>query len=260
MPGRSACSGGRGRGAGRARPADRADRRHLDLPHGAVGRAAAGARRVGALSRRRAARPVAGGRRPVGLRRAARPHRGAACGRRPRSSGNPHAALVARIAELRAAEGDAFARGLHVLPDFHGNRSPLADPHAIGVISGLTLDGSLDAWAGSTSAPRRHRARHPPHPGRARRQGLAHRHAARRRRPHQEPAADGALRRRHRLPGGRAGGGRGAAGRRHDRRGGGRPATVAGAGRRRHEPRRRIAGARPGASAPASTATTASSC
>jgi FGGY-family pentulose kinase len=61
--------------------------------------------------------------------------------------GNPHAALVARIAELRAADGDAFARGLHVLPDFHGNRSPLADPHATGVISGLTLDGSPDALA-----------------------------------------------------------------------------------------------------------------
>ena len=42
--------------------------------------------------------------------------------------GNPHAALVARIAELRAAEGEEFAHGLHVLPDFHGNRSPLADP------------------------------------------------------------------------------------------------------------------------------------
>lgn len=61
--------------------------------------------------------------------------------------GNPHAALVARIAELRASEGEAFAFGLHVLPDFHGNRSPLADPHATGVISGLTLDGSPDALA-----------------------------------------------------------------------------------------------------------------
>jgi FGGY-family pentulose kinase len=61
--------------------------------------------------------------------------------------GNPHAALVARIAELRAAEGDGFARGLHVLPDFHGNRSPLADPHATGVISGLTLDRSPDSLA-----------------------------------------------------------------------------------------------------------------
>ncbi len=61
--------------------------------------------------------------------------------------GNPHTALVARIAELRGNEGEAFARGLHVLPDFHGNRSPLADPHATGVISGLTLDSSADALA-----------------------------------------------------------------------------------------------------------------
>lgn len=55
-----------------------------------------------------------------------------------------HAKVVGRIAELRAAEGPRFAEGLHVLPDFHGNRSPLADPHATGVISGLTLDRSFD--------------------------------------------------------------------------------------------------------------------
>jgi ribulose kinase len=61
--------------------------------------------------------------------------------------GNPHAAIVARIEQLRAREGAAFAAGLHVLPDFHGNRSPLADPHATGVISGLTLDASFDALA-----------------------------------------------------------------------------------------------------------------
>ena len=56
-----------------------------------------------------------------------------------------HARVVARIEDLRAAEGPGFAAGLHVLPDFHGNRSPLADPHARGVISGLTLDSSFDA-------------------------------------------------------------------------------------------------------------------
>lgn len=59
----------------------------------------------------------------------------------------PHEALLARIAEQRAAAGDGFAARLHVLPDFHGNRSPLADPHALGVISGLTLDHSPDSLA-----------------------------------------------------------------------------------------------------------------
>jgi len=55
-----------------------------------------------------------------------------------------HLAIVARIAELRAVEGEAFGARIHVLPDFHGNRSPMADPHAVGVISGLTLDASFD--------------------------------------------------------------------------------------------------------------------
>ncbi|MEM7045899.1 MAG: FGGY-family carbohydrate kinase [Pseudomonadota bacterium] len=58
-----------------------------------------------------------------------------------------HDAVLARIQALRAEEGDRFAERLHVLPDFHGNRSPLADPHATGVISGLTLDSSFDSLA-----------------------------------------------------------------------------------------------------------------
>jgi ribulose kinase len=58
-----------------------------------------------------------------------------------------HAVVLERIAAMRAEQGDAFAARLLVLPDFHGNRSPLADPHALGVISGLTLDASLDALA-----------------------------------------------------------------------------------------------------------------
>ncbi|MCV0397806.1 MAG: FGGY-family carbohydrate kinase [Rhizobiaceae bacterium] len=58
-----------------------------------------------------------------------------------------HGRIVARIAELRAEEGEGFARDLHVLPDFHGNRSPFADPHALGVVSGLSLDASFDALA-----------------------------------------------------------------------------------------------------------------
>ncbi len=56
-----------------------------------------------------------------------------------------HGRITARIMELRAAEGIDLAGRLHVLPDFHGNRSPLADPHALGVISGLTLDASFDS-------------------------------------------------------------------------------------------------------------------
>lgn len=55
-----------------------------------------------------------------------------------------HGRIAARVAELRHIEGAGFADRLHVLPDFHGNRSPLADPHALGVISGLPLDGSFD--------------------------------------------------------------------------------------------------------------------
>ncbi len=65
------------------------------------------------------------------------------------AGGEPNAAMHGRIAkrigELRAVEGDGFAARLHVLPDFHGNRSPLADPHAVGVISGLQLDSSFDS-------------------------------------------------------------------------------------------------------------------
>jgi FGGY-family pentulose kinase len=58
-----------------------------------------------------------------------------------------HGAVLSRIAALRAEQGEAFAARLLVLPYFHGNRSPLADPHAVGVISGLTLDPSLGALA-----------------------------------------------------------------------------------------------------------------
>ena len=55
-----------------------------------------------------------------------------------------HARVAARVAELRAATPDLAPR-LHVLPDFHGSRSPEPDPHALGVVSGLPLDASFDA-------------------------------------------------------------------------------------------------------------------
>ncbi len=56
-----------------------------------------------------------------------------------------HRKIIERVQELRAEHGEDFADRLHVLPDFHGNRSPLADPHALGVISGLALDSSFEA-------------------------------------------------------------------------------------------------------------------
>ena len=56
-----------------------------------------------------------------------------------------HRAIAHRIAVLRQAEGAAFAAGLHVLPDFHGARSPLGEPAALGVISGLGLDMDFDS-------------------------------------------------------------------------------------------------------------------
>lgn len=56
-----------------------------------------------------------------------------------------HAKICARVMALRQETNEHFAERLHVLPDFHGNRSPLSDPHAVGVISGLTLANDFDS-------------------------------------------------------------------------------------------------------------------
>jgi FGGY-family pentulose kinase/HAD superfamily hydrolase (TIGR01509 family) len=56
-----------------------------------------------------------------------------------------HRKITDRIMELRQEAGLDLAGRLHVLPDFHGNRSPFADPHALGVISGLSLDAGFDS-------------------------------------------------------------------------------------------------------------------
>ena len=61
------------------------------------------------------------------------------------------------VYEVLAEELDKLATGtefpamltkdLHVQPDFHGNRSPRADPHARGMISGLRLNDSVEDLA-----------------------------------------------------------------------------------------------------------------
>lgn len=59
-------------------------------------------------------------------------------------SADRHAAIVRRVQALRA-DNPMFGAEVHVLPDFHGNRSPLGAPDALGAVSGLTLDNSFDA-------------------------------------------------------------------------------------------------------------------
>lgn len=56
-----------------------------------------------------------------------------------------YAELNAYIAQ-KGVRSDWTER-LHILPDHHGNRSPMADPHARGVMDGLTLDMSYDTLA-----------------------------------------------------------------------------------------------------------------
>ncbi|HWK68701.1 MAG TPA: FGGY-family carbohydrate kinase [Rhizobiaceae bacterium] len=67
------------------------------------------------------------------------------CGHGRTPDAETHRQIVGRITELRQVEGRDLASRLHVVPDFHGNRSPYADPHALGVVSGLTLDSSFDS-------------------------------------------------------------------------------------------------------------------
>ena len=59
--------------------------------------------------------------------------------------------LPAMLAGLAAQAADslsgavALAKGLHVVPEFLGNRAPLADPQARAVIAGLGMDKDLDS-------------------------------------------------------------------------------------------------------------------
>mgnify|MGYP000031075155 CR=1 FL=1 len=61
-------------------------------------------------------------------------------------SRNVYAVLNDWLADLEMREKWP-ARDLHVLSDHHGNRSPRANPHARGVVVGLTLEQGKDALA-----------------------------------------------------------------------------------------------------------------
>ena len=51
--------------------------------------------------------------------------------------------IVSRVASLGQAA--VFARDIHVLPEFLGNRSPFADPYSRAVIAGMDLDVDIGA-------------------------------------------------------------------------------------------------------------------
>ncbi|KAG1364110.1 putative FGGY carbohydrate kinase domain-containing protein [Cocos nucifera] len=50
--------------------------------------------------------------------------------------------LVSMMHESNISFLSALTKDIHVLPDFHGNRSPIADPNSKGMVCGLTLDAS----------------------------------------------------------------------------------------------------------------------
>jgi FGGY-family pentulose kinase len=66
-----------------------------------------------------------------------------------REGTTPQALLNSRLEALGATAGfpAELTRGLHVLADHHGNRSPRADPSLRGMVSGLKLSDSLDQLA-----------------------------------------------------------------------------------------------------------------
>ena len=60
---------------------------------------------------------------------------------------DPHRAMGDHLMRRRAEAGPGYAKDILVVPDFFGNRSPLALPEVRGVVHGLDLDASLEGLA-----------------------------------------------------------------------------------------------------------------
>jgi FGGY-family pentulose kinase len=58
-----------------------------------------------------------------------------------------HAAVLADIDTQVGRLGDRFGAHVHMLPDFHGNRTPHGNASALGAIQGLSLDNSASAFS-----------------------------------------------------------------------------------------------------------------
>jgi D-ribulokinase len=67
---------------------------------------------------------------------------------RAEAAGESLPAMLARLAGEASADASHTARladGLHVVPEFLGNRAPFADPHARAIIAGLDMETGLDS-------------------------------------------------------------------------------------------------------------------
>lgn len=58
-----------------------------------------------------------------------------------------YALLNRKVEELKSGSVEELTNNFHLLPDFLGNRSPRADSHSRGMISGLSLDSSFENLA-----------------------------------------------------------------------------------------------------------------
>jgi D-ribulokinase len=60
-------------------------------------------------------------------------------------AGKPLAVMLGDMVTGNASDAVHLARGLHVVPEFIGNRAPHADPHARAIISGLGMEQSVES-------------------------------------------------------------------------------------------------------------------